>query len=202
MNQPLLFTPPKPFWHPLVAGVALGFVLLLTFVIMGHGLGATGFTTEVAAWLVSGVDRLAGPETYLGPMAEDGLFSAWITWQVIGVVIGAFVSAKLARRIRIQIDGQKTLGRSRRLITAFAGGVLAGLGANRCRLHKWHGSFWRCDPKPCRLHISCYVLRRGSGGEPSCARGSVNVNDRNLLRAVTWVRFWLCFGERRFRKSV
>jgi uncharacterized membrane protein YedE/YeeE len=129
MNQPLLFTPPKPFWHPLVAGIALGVVLLLTFVIMGHGLGATGFTTEVAALLVSGVDRLAGPETYLGPMAEDGLFSTWITWQVIGVVIGAFVSAKLARRIRLQIDGGKTLGRSRRLITAFAGGMLAGLGA-------------------------------------------------------------------------
>jgi uncharacterized membrane protein YedE/YeeE len=62
-------------------------------------------------------------------MAEDGIFSAWITWQVVGVVVGAFVSAKLARRIRIQIDGQKTLGRSRRLITAFAGGLLAGLGA-------------------------------------------------------------------------
>ncbi len=129
MSQPFTFTPPKPFWHPLVAGVALGLVLLLTFVVMGHGLGATGFTTEIAAWLVSGVDRLAGPETYLGPMAEDGLFSAWITWQVIGVVIGAFVSARLARRIRLQIDGQRTLGRSRRLITAFAGGLLAGLGA-------------------------------------------------------------------------
>ena len=129
MNQPLIFTPPKPFWHPLVAGISLGLVLLLTFLITGHGLGATGFTTEVAAWLVSGVESLTGPDTYLGPMAEDGIFSAWITWQVIGVVVGAFVSAKLARRIRIQIDGQKTLGRSRRLITAFAGGLLAGLGA-------------------------------------------------------------------------
>ena len=129
MNQPLIFTPPRPFWHPLIAGIALGIVLLLTFLITGHGLGATGFTTEIAAWLASGIQSLTGPESYLGPMAEDGIFSAWITWQVIGVVIGAFVSAKLARRIRIQIDGQKTLGLSRRLITAFAGGILAGLGA-------------------------------------------------------------------------
>jgi uncharacterized membrane protein YedE/YeeE len=45
------------------------------------------------------------------------------------VALGAFLSAKLARRIRIQLDGQKTLGTGRRLLTAFAGGLLAGFGA-------------------------------------------------------------------------
>jgi hypothetical protein len=28
----------KPFWQPLTAGVALGLVLLLTFLLTGHGL--------------------------------------------------------------------------------------------------------------------------------------------------------------------
>ena len=37
---------PRPFWHPLLAGLALGMVLLVTFVVTGHGLGATGFTTR------------------------------------------------------------------------------------------------------------------------------------------------------------
>ncbi len=120
---------PRPFWHPLVAGLALGMVLLLTFVVTGHGLGATGFTTRVSAWLAQSVPSLTGPDTYLGPMAEEGIFSAWITWQVIGVVVGAYLSAKLAHRIRLQLDGQKTLGTTRRLITAFSGGLLAGLGA-------------------------------------------------------------------------
>jgi uncharacterized membrane protein YedE/YeeE len=70
-----------------------------------------------------------GEESYLGPIAEEGIFSAWITWQVIGVALGAVFSAWLARRIRFQVDGQKTLGTPRRLITAFAGGLLAGIGA-------------------------------------------------------------------------
>ena len=124
-----LKTMPKPFWNPLGAGLALGVVLLLTFIITGHGLGATGFTTRLTAWLASGVPSLMGDESYLGPIAEDGLFSAWITWQVIGVALGAVVAARLARRIRVQVDGQKTLGTSRRLLTAFSGGLLAGLGA-------------------------------------------------------------------------
>lgn len=120
---------PKPFWNPLTAGLALGLVLLLTFLITGHGLGATGFTTRVSAWLAQASPSLSGPDSYLGPMAEDGIFSAWITWQVVGMAMGAYLSARLARRIRIQLDGQKTLGTTRRLITAFAGGLLAGLGA-------------------------------------------------------------------------
>ncbi len=120
---------PRPFWHPLLAGLALGMVLLVTFVVTGHGLGATGFTTRVSAWLAQSLPSLTGPDTYLGPMAEEGIFSAWITWQVIGVVVGAYLSAKLARRIRVQLDGQKTLGTTRRVITAFSGGLLAGLGA-------------------------------------------------------------------------
>ena len=120
---------PRPFWHPLLAGLALGMVLLVTFVVTGHGLGATGFTTRVSAWLAQSLPSLTGPDTYLGPMAEEGIFSAWITWQVIGVVVGAYLSAKLARRIRVQLDGQKTLGTTRRVITAFSVGLLAGLGA-------------------------------------------------------------------------
>lgn len=120
---------PKPFWNPLLAGLALGVVLLATFLVTGHGLGATGFTTRVSAWLASGVPRLTGPDSYLGPIAEDGIFSAWITWQVIGVVIGAFFAARLAHRYRVQIDGSKTLGTPRRMVTAFVGGLLAGLGA-------------------------------------------------------------------------
>ena len=79
--------------------------------------------------LAQSLPSLTGPDTYLGPMAEEGIFSAWITWQVIGVVVGAYLSAKLARRIRVQLDGQKTLGTTRRVITAFSGGLLAGLGA-------------------------------------------------------------------------
>lgn len=40
---------PRPFWQPHMAGVLLGLGLLMTFVLTGHGLGASGFTTALAA---------------------------------------------------------------------------------------------------------------------------------------------------------
>ena len=52
---------PAPYMNPLLAGILLGMVLLATFVVKGHGLGATGFTTRLAAWI----------GMYLAPVATN-----------------------------------------------------------------------------------------------------------------------------------
>lgn len=123
--------PVRAFWSPLAAGVALGLVLLLTFVWTGHGLGATGATTRLTAWMglqLSPAATAANP--YLGPMVENGHpLSSWISWQVLGVALGAVVSAFWAGRLRVQWDGERSIGRARRMATALIGGVLAGFGA-------------------------------------------------------------------------
>lgn len=121
----------QPFWPAWLAGLALGVVLLLTFVVTGHGLGATGFTTRLSAWLG---DRVAPQWTqandYLGPMLEGGeVLASWISWQVLGVLVGALVSAWWAGRLRWQIEGAVSSGTVPRLLKALAGGVLAGFGA-------------------------------------------------------------------------
>ncbi len=123
--------PVKAFWPPLVAGVALGLVLLLTFVLTGHGLGATGATTRLAAALGLAVAPAATQaNAYLGPMVESGNpLPGWITWQVLGVALGALGAAALGGRLRLQLDGAQRVGRGKRLITALVGGVLAGFGA-------------------------------------------------------------------------
>ncbi|GAB4398184.1 MAG: hypothetical protein OHK0048_08970 [Rhodoferax sp.] len=123
--------PVKAFWPPLFAGVALGLVLLLTFVLTGHGLGATGATTRLAAWLGwSLAPQVTQANAYLGPMVQDGSpLAAWITWQVLGVALGAWLAAWMGGRLRIQVDGACSVGRSRRLVYALAGGALAGFGA-------------------------------------------------------------------------
>jgi uncharacterized protein len=117
--------------NPLMAGILLGVVLLATFVITGHGLGATGFTTRLTAWIgMHAVPAATSANDYLGGMVEDGKpLSAWITWQVVGVAIGALLSAFLAKRIHIQLDGKKYLGGTKRPVTALLGGLLAGFGA-------------------------------------------------------------------------
>lgn len=123
--------PIRPFWPPLVAGVALGLVLLLTFVLTGHGLGATGASTRFVAWLgLTAAPAATAGNPYLGPMVQDGQpMSSWITWQVVGVAIGALASALLAGRFRIQLDGARSVGATRRVGAALIGGLLAGFGA-------------------------------------------------------------------------
>jgi uncharacterized membrane protein YedE/YeeE len=121
----------KPFWSPVWAGVALGFVLLLTFMLTGHGVGATGATTRLTAWLgLQLAPAATASNSYLAPLVQGGHpLSSWITWQVIGVALGALASAFWAGRLRVQWDGERSIGRARRILTALVGGLLAGFGA-------------------------------------------------------------------------
>jgi uncharacterized membrane protein YedE/YeeE len=121
----------KEFWPPLAAGVALGLVLLLTFLMSGHGLGASGAFTDV----VAGAGLTLAPEAtranaYLGPKVADGNpVGSWMTWEVLGVFIGALIAAFMAGRFRVQLDGARSVGTPQRVVRALAGGLLAGFGA-------------------------------------------------------------------------
>ncbi|MDO8650619.1 MAG: YeeE/YedE thiosulfate transporter family protein [Undibacterium sp.] len=121
----------KPFWTPWIAGVALGLVLLLTFVLTGHGLGATGASTRLAASIGLAVAPAATHANgYFGAMVGSGNpLSSWITWEVVGVAIGALIAAFLGGRFRVQLDGARSVGIPRRLLAALAGGLFAGFGA-------------------------------------------------------------------------
>ena len=122
---------PASYWNPLIAGILLGIVLLSTFVVTGHGLGATGFTTRLTAWFGMYLLPVAtNANDYLGGMVEEGKpLDAWISWQVVGVALGALVSAFFAGRIAVKLDGKRFSGGSSRPLTALFGGLLAGFGA-------------------------------------------------------------------------
>lgn len=122
----------RPLWQPHLAGVLLGLTLLGTFLLTGHGLGASGFSTALAAKTAHAVaPRSAEHNAYIGPMVEDGSdpLDAWITWQVLGLAVGALVGALGARRFKWSIDGPPRLARTARLGMALAGGIIAGIGA-------------------------------------------------------------------------
>ncbi|MBU3590922.1 YeeE/YedE family protein [Polynucleobacter sp. 78F-HAINBA] len=122
---------PAPYWNPLIAGILLGIVLLATFVVTGHGLGATGFITRLTAWFgMYLMPAATNANEYLGGMVEEGRpLDAWISWQVVGVALGALLSAFFAGRIAVKFDGKRYLGGSSRPFTALFGGLLAGFGA-------------------------------------------------------------------------
>lgn len=131
MNTPNSNPQIKPFWPPFAAGIALGLVLLLTFVLSGHGLGASGAAND----LVAGVGLQVAPDAtrangYLGPQVADGSpLGSWMTWEIIGVAIGALAGAFMAGRFRVQLDGERSVGARSRLLKALTGGLLAGFGA-------------------------------------------------------------------------
>ncbi len=122
--------------NPYVAGVALGVVLLCTFLLAGRGLGVVGavrtltgdamrllFPARVAANPFYADDRIATP------------FAAryWIVFEVLGLLLGAWLSARLAGRIRIGITRGPRIGDSGRMACALAGGGVMGFGAALAR---------------------------------------------------------------------
>lgn len=122
----------RPIWKAHVAGVALGLVLLATFLGTGHGLGASGTPTAIAAAASKAIAPAATTDNgYLGPMVAHGAnpLDTWIVWEVIGMGIGALVAAWWSGRIRFRIEGPTNLRGFGRMAFALAGGLLSGFGA-------------------------------------------------------------------------
>jgi uncharacterized membrane protein YedE/YeeE len=126
----------RPFWPPLIAGIALGAVLLMTFLLTGHGLGASGFFTRLTAWFGGEVARSATEaNVYLGPFLKSAAhpLANWISWEIVGVMIGALLAALTGGRFRARLDGAPNLNSTGRIALALGGGLLTGFGARLAR---------------------------------------------------------------------
>jgi len=123
----------KPFSNPYVAGFGLGLVLLAAFVIMGRGLGASGAFSSAVATAVDAVapQHAQANEFYAGYLGEGSAnpLMDWLVFEVIGIFAGGFLSAALAGRIRKTVERGPSISVRGRLVFAFAGGVLMGIGA-------------------------------------------------------------------------
>lgn len=128
---------PKPYMNPYLAGIGLGLVLFLSYVIMGRGLGASGaFSTVVSVGVAKAAPEHARQNSFYSEYLGDGSnnpLKDWLVFEVIGVAIGGFLSGALARRVKKGVDkGPKAIVRTR-LLLAFAGGGLMGFGAKLAR---------------------------------------------------------------------
>ncbi|MDZ7372072.1 MAG: YeeE/YedE family protein [candidate division KSB1 bacterium] len=128
---------PKPYMNPYFAGIGLGLVLLASFVIMGRGLGASGAFSSAAAWLVQQIaPKHAASNNFYAEYLGDGSvhpLKDWLVFEVIGLFIGGFLSAKLAHRVKGGIEKGPRFGNRQRLLFAFLGGGLMGIGAKLAR---------------------------------------------------------------------
>jgi uncharacterized membrane protein YedE/YeeE len=122
---------PRPYADPYVAGTGLGLVLLAAFVIAGRGLGASGAFATSAAGIVAAASpaRAAASPYFARYLSGDGPWHEWLLFEIAGVVIGGFLSAMIAGRLRAVIERGPRIGRGSRLAAAFAGGSVMGIGA-------------------------------------------------------------------------
>jgi hypothetical protein len=124
------------FWNPYLAGIALGLVLLTTFLVMGKGLGASGAANRfgvavaevVAPAHVAAVPQLAGTRGNRASVLDD-----WLVFEILGVFLGAMIGAYTAGRLELQVLRGRGVGIARRLAFAFSGGLLMGLAARAAR---------------------------------------------------------------------
>jgi uncharacterized protein len=127
----------RPYLDPYLAGVGIGVVLLLTFVIVGHGLGASGaFATTVAsgAALVAPGHVAANP-AYLAyaPDGPTSIYKDWLVWEIAGVFLGGALSAWWSGRMHRGIERGPRISDRTRLLFAFGGGTIMGFGAKLAR---------------------------------------------------------------------
>ena len=127
----------KPYSNPYLVGIGLGLVLLASFVIMGRGLGASGALSTLVA---SGISAIAPDHAsqnsfyseYLGDGSTNPL-KDWLIFQVIGVLVGGFISGTISHRVKKGIEKGPRISTKMRLIYAFVGGGLLGWGAKLAR---------------------------------------------------------------------
>lgn len=121
----------RPYANPYIAGFGLGLVVLASFVLSGQGLGASGAFANIATGIVAGVSpEAAKANSYFASYLANGLpWTAWMVIEVLGIIVGGGVSAFLAGRFRAEVVGGPSLSRAPRLLFAFGGGAIMGLGA-------------------------------------------------------------------------
>lgn len=134
---------PRPFWNPYVAGVALGLVLLASFLVMGFGLGSSGAVTRLGV----GAAHLVAPEAvegnaYFQRYFADGspLLDNWLVFLVMGVLLGGLTGAYTGGRLRSEVirggvgaGAKPRVSPAARIGMAILGGVMMGVAARFAR---------------------------------------------------------------------
>jgi uncharacterized membrane protein YedE/YeeE len=116
---------------PYVAGAGLGFVLIAAFVLTGHGVGASGAFAAGAAGTIAAVapDTAASNPFFARYVTEAEPWRNWLVFEIAGVILGGFLSAFWAGRLRRTVDRGDGVTVRARLIRAAGGGALMGAGA-------------------------------------------------------------------------
>lgn len=138
---------PAPFLNPYFGGILLGVILLMTFYITGRGLGATGaIKSSVIATVQEISPQHANESDYYNLFIREdrNTLNTWLVFEAIGLIAGAFLSGALSRRLTWKVEHSPKITSRTRLIFAFLGGALFGIGSQFARLYERGGPEWFC----------------------------------------------------------
>ena len=121
----------KPFWNPYAAGVALGLVVLATYVTMGHGVGAAtaSFRLGVAAVNAVAPGHVQAVPSLASTVGTRGALDNWLVFEVLGMVLGGALGAWSAGRFGREVARGATFSSGGRIALAIGGGTLMGFAA-------------------------------------------------------------------------
>lgn len=120
-------------WSPYAAGILIGLLQIPAFLLINTALGASSSYVTVAGHLAALIDPAAARIDYFAKHLA-GAKNWWQVAMMIGVALGAFLSARLSgtRREAMSFVWNRALGidsLGKRLPLAFAAGFLLLLGA-------------------------------------------------------------------------
>ncbi|MDP8207813.1 MAG: YeeE/YedE thiosulfate transporter family protein [Candidatus Electryonea clarkiae] len=129
-------TKAQPYWQPYYAGLGLGLVLLLSYMLLGQGLGGSGAFARLLYSIMHSVapGHVEG-NPYMAKYFADGAnpLNNALVFLVIGVFTGGLISGLLAGRVRKTVEKGPNISVKGRFIFAFAGGTLMGFAARLAR---------------------------------------------------------------------
>ena len=124
---------PKPFMNPYLAGFMLGLVLLGTIYVVGRGLGASGaWKSIMLTGVAQAAPEFAANSTYVSSYVNEnpgGPLQDWLVFEMLGVIIGAFLSGVLSNRIGLKLERGPNITNTTRIVAAIIGGALFGFGS-------------------------------------------------------------------------
>jgi uncharacterized protein len=125
------------YLNPYIGGVILGIVLLAANFISGRGLGASG---AIKSAVVAGVSAVSTAHVETTRFYQEykeehpgNPLNSWLVFQMIGVIIGAFVSGAISGRLKMKVEHHPGITSNRRVVFALIGGVLFGFGSQMGR---------------------------------------------------------------------